>query len=74
MQHKIKENGDLLWPMLKNKNTYIFIAGNSKNMPKQVREAFIDICKINGGMALEDATCFIEDMEKNGHYQTETWS
>uniref|UniRef100_A0A1Y1KHU1 NADPH-dependent diflavin oxidoreductase 1 n=3 Tax=Photinus pyralis TaxID=7054 RepID=A0A1Y1KHU1_PHOPY len=71
VQHKIEENGDLLWELLRTRNVYVFVAGNAKNMPRQVREAFVSVCKMNGGMANADA--FIENMEKTGRYQTETW-
>ncbi|KAK5644412.1 hypothetical protein RI129_005712 [Pyrocoelia pectoralis] len=73
VQHKIEENSELLWELFKTENVYIFVAGNSKNMPQQVREAFVNVCKTNGKMTQKDADAFIENMEKTGKYQTETW-
>lgn len=74
VQHKIEENGCALWELLKKSNVYIYIAGNSKNMPQSVREAFINICKKYGTMDEDDSKNFIDGLEKDGKYQTETWS
>ncbi|KAF5288633.1 hypothetical protein FQA39_LY15328 [Lamprigera yunnana] len=73
VQHKIVENGDLLWDLLKNRNAYIFVAGNAKNMPGQVREAFITVCMDNGKLSYKEGVQFIENLEKLSRYQTETW-
>ncbi|KAF5296664.1 hypothetical protein FQR65_LT10204 [Abscondita terminalis] len=66
VQHKILEHGELVWQMLRNENVRIYIAGNAKNMPQQVREAFVDVCKVHGGMTPEGSVQFIdkEDSEK----------
>ncbi|KAK4875055.1 hypothetical protein RN001_011477 [Aquatica leii] len=64
VQHRILENGELVWNTLKNRNAYIYIAGNAKNMPQQVREAFVDVCKIHGGMTADESQRFIENMER----------
>ncbi|XP_050305008.1 NADPH-dependent diflavin oxidoreductase 1 isoform X2 [Anthonomus grandis grandis] len=72
VQDKIRERGDLVWDAL-NRNAYIFLAGNPKKMPQQVREAFIDVCVKNGGLTRPDAVKFIENMEKRNKYQTECW-
>ncbi|CAH1153947.1 unnamed protein product [Phaedon cochleariae] len=73
VQDQIVKNGSLVWTALQRK-AFIYIAGNSKNMPRGVREAFIEVCKEYGCMSEEVAACFINDLEKTGRYQTECWS
>ncbi|XP_044266839.1 NADPH-dependent diflavin oxidoreductase 1 isoform X1 [Tribolium madens] len=71
VQHKILENSDLVWDFLQ-RNGQIFIAGNAKLMPQEVRQAFVSVCEER--MSKEQAERFIEMMEKQGRYQTECWS
>lgn len=74
VQHKIRECQDLVWDILQKKNSYIFVAGNSKMMPQQVRDAFIDVCVNKGEITKEEASMFLDRMEKTNRYQTECWS
>nr|CAI5817859.1 unnamed protein product [Callosobruchus analis] len=73
VQHKIIEHKEMVWKALE-KKAYVYVAGNSKNMPQSVREAFIDVCVEVGGMTKEEAVRFMEKMDKTGRYQTECWS
>lgn len=50
------------------------MAGNSKNMPQSVREAFVCIYKKQNQSNDEEAENYISLLERNGQYQTETWS
>ncbi|XP_047113286.1 NADPH-dependent diflavin oxidoreductase 1 isoform X2 [Schistocerca piceifrons] len=75
VQHVLCEQADLLWDLLNKKSAYIYVAGNSKNMPDQVRDTFIShVCGGAGELPETSATKFIEQLELNGRYQTETWS
>lgn len=74
VQHKIIENKELIWKLLNTGRAHIYVAGNSKNMPQQVRDAFKDVCVDCGGFSNEEADGFIEKMERSNRYQTETWS
>lgn len=73
VQHIIHKNADSVWDGLK-AGGYIFVAGNSNNMPTSVREAVRDIFVTKGEMSLELANDMLERMEREGKYQTETWS
>lgn len=59
--------------MLENESmkTYIFVAGNAKQMPQDVEKSFTEAFKIAG---LEDADSIVPTMKKLGLYQTEVWS
>ncbi|XP_072933839.1 NADPH-dependent diflavin oxidoreductase 1 [Epargyreus clarus] len=73
VQHKISEHREELWKMVKN-NAHIFISGNAKNMPDNVKDAFIEdvFCK-TGGLSIEASKALLEDLEKSNRYQAETW-
>lgn len=74
VQHKLLENKELVANDLLYNNAYVFVAGNAKNMPNDVRQALIDCIVQAGKYAPEAATNFIEKMEKTGRYQIETWA
>lgn len=72
MQHIIRKQRELCWQFLQNDGN-IYLAGNSKNMPNDVRDEFVDLTKEIGKMTKEQAEAFIKDLEKNNRYQIETW-
>ncbi|KPJ20587.1 NADPH-dependent diflavin oxidoreductase 1 [Papilio xuthus] len=72
VQHKISEHGNNLWKLIKD-GGYIFISGNSKNMPDNVRDAFKDVfCEI-GGLNETESKDMLQMLEKSGKLQMETW-
>ncbi|GJQ80364.1 hypothetical protein Trydic_g12228 [Trypoxylus dichotomus] len=73
VQHKIVEEASTIWNALKDKKAYIFVAGNSKNMPQEVRNAFVTTCVNHGNLSKEEAEKLIQEMERRNKYQTETW-
>lgn len=74
MQHKIKEHDDLVWNLLQQKDSYVYVAGNSKMMPEQVKEALVQVCLQKGDMSRENAERLLLQMEKTKRYQIECWS
>lgn len=72
MQHIIHEQRELCWQFLQNDGS-IYLAGNSKNMPNDVRNEFVNLAKEIGEMTEEQAEAFIKDLEKKNRYQVETW-
>lgn len=72
MQHLIHQQRELCWQFLEN-NGCIYLAGNSKNMPDNVRDEFVNLAKEIGKMTKEQAETFIKHLEKNNRYQMETW-
>ncbi|KRT79284.1 hypothetical protein AMK59_7994 [Oryctes borbonicus] len=73
VQHKLLEEASTIWNALKDKKAYIFVAGNSKNMPQEVRNAFVSTCIEQGNLSKEEAEKLIREMERTNRYQTETW-
>ncbi|CAH0697016.1 unnamed protein product [Spodoptera exigua] len=73
VQHKISEHKDLLWQLISNR-AYIYISGNAKNMPDNVKEAFVeDVLSKTGGQTLEEARAMLKEMENSGRFQIEAW-
>ncbi|XP_016978879.2 NADPH-dependent diflavin oxidoreductase 1 [Drosophila rhopaloa] len=66
VQHLITKNGAHLAKLIKDRNAFIYVAGNSNNMPKSVREAFIEI--------LDGDADYVDLMIKQRRYQEETWA
>ncbi|KAH8397387.1 hypothetical protein KR222_001544 [Zaprionus bogoriensis] len=66
VQHLIKEQGSQLAKLIREQNAYVYVAGSSNNMPKAVREAFIE--------ALDNDANYIEQLIKQRRYQEETWA
>nr|XP_026489576.1 NADPH-dependent diflavin oxidoreductase 1 [Vanessa tameamea] len=74
VQHKIAENRNLLWQLINELGAFIFISGNAKNMPDNVRDAFIeDVFNKSGNIELEQAKEMLNKMERNNRLQVETW-
>ncbi|XP_071946877.1 NADPH-dependent diflavin oxidoreductase 1-like [Antedon mediterranea] len=74
VQHKIKENGTLLWELIHSRDAYLFIAGNSKQMPNGVTDALKEVIQQEGHMTAEQASEYVTNLEKVKRFQKETWS
>ena len=63
-----------MWDLLQS-GASIFVAGNSKDMPAGVKEAFVqDVLTEFGKLLPHEAEHFVKQLENSGRYQTETWS
>ncbi|GIY84929.1 NADPH-dependent diflavin oxidoreductase 1 [Caerostris extrusa] len=74
VQHRIKENSSLMWDLIQNKNAAIYIAGNAKQMPQGVKEAFLEIIKKEGSLSQEESERYLRTLENMKRYQIETWA
>lgn len=72
VQHIIRQQRELCWQFLQNDGS-IYLAGNSKNIPQDVRNEFVSLVKEMGKMTKEETEAFIKYLEKNNRYQSETW-
>ncbi|XP_034952313.1 NADPH-dependent diflavin oxidoreductase 1 [Chelonus insularis] len=73
VQNIIHQQQELCWDLL-TKGGKIYLSGSSKNMPKAVKEEFIEIAKTFGNLDDNNAVEFVKKLEATGRYQTETWS
>ncbi|XP_044029150.1 NADPH-dependent diflavin oxidoreductase 1 [Siniperca chuatsi] len=74
VQHRVRENAELLWDLIANKSAYVYIAGNAKQMPTSVRDALKEVFQQEGGVSTGDAEQVLAAMERSGQLQSETWS
>nr|CAD7455990.1 unnamed protein product [Timema tahoe] len=74
VQHMMKDNASLLWELVSTQQAQIFLAGNSKDMPKGVKGALEETFQNYGNMTQGEAQQFLERLERTGHFQSETWS
>uniref|UniRef100_A0A8C5WM58 NADPH-dependent diflavin oxidoreductase 1 n=1 Tax=Leptobrachium leishanense TaxID=445787 RepID=A0A8C5WM58_9ANUR len=74
VQHRIKENGPILWDLIHNRHGYFYIAGNAKSMPVEVTDALKSVFCSEGGMSPAEAEEYLLQLEKSRRFQSETWS
>lgn len=72
VQHKIIEEGQRVWELLQ-QGAVFCVAGNSKNMPFQVKDSLVTVARQQGGLSENEALKYIDQLVKNKLYQTETW-
>jgi len=60
VQHLLIRDGKQVWDILTTQQGYLFLAGNAKQMPRDVREALMKIAECEGGLSQEQATSFIK--------------
>ncbi|GFT20663.1 NADPH-dependent diflavin oxidoreductase 1 [Nephila pilipes] len=74
VQHRITENGPLMWDLIQNRKATIYIAGNAKQMPQGVKDAFLEIIKKEGCLTQEEGLKYLQSLENAKRYQMETWA
>ncbi|XP_078082829.1 NADPH-dependent diflavin oxidoreductase 1 [Mustelus asterias] len=74
VQHRIKEQGPLIWNLIQKEQAYFYIAGNAKMMPAQVTDSLKSIFQSEGGLSEAESENLLVDLERCGRFQTETWS
>nr|XP_033817301.1 NADPH-dependent diflavin oxidoreductase 1 isoform X2 [Geotrypetes seraphini]XP_033817302.1 NADPH-dependent diflavin oxidoreductase 1 isoform X2 [Geotrypetes seraphini] len=74
VQHRIIENGHLVWDLINNGRAWIYLAGNAKLMPEAVISAFKSVFQSEGGMSPSEAEQYLAMLEQSHQFQSETWS
>ncbi|XP_078128386.1 NADPH-dependent diflavin oxidoreductase 1 [Sander vitreus] len=74
VQHRVRDNAELMWDLIANRSACFYIAGNAKEMPTGVCDALKEVFQQQGGMSAEDAEQMLAAMERTGRFQSETWS
>ncbi|CAD5119715.1 DgyrCDS8305 [Dimorphilus gyrociliatus] len=74
VQHRIRQEVDLVCRYIYDEEGSCYIAGNSNQMPEAVKDA-VKECLIKGrNLTKDDADTFISNMIRKKLYQLETWS
>ncbi|XP_059213517.1 NADPH-dependent diflavin oxidoreductase 1 [Centropristis striata] len=74
VQHRVRQNAELLWDLIVNRSACFYIAGSAKDMPTSVCDALKEAFQQEGGMSKEEAEQMLDAMERRGQFQSETWS
>ncbi|KAH6565050.1 hypothetical protein BASA60_006255 [Batrachochytrium salamandrivorans] len=74
VQHRIKEQGRMLWEMINDRGAIVYLSGNSKQMPADVNEAFVHVFQVYGKLDREGAEKLMIEMQAKKRYQQECWS
>ncbi|KAJ1736562.1 NADPH-dependent diflavin oxidoreductase 1 [Coemansia sp. Benny D160-2] len=73
VQHRIREQGALVWSLLDGRRACVYVSGNANKMPQDVRAAFVDVVAAHGARSADDAAEYVRAMERDGRYQEECW-
>ena len=75
VQHRMAEppNAAAVWEVLRHDEGHIYIAGASKQMPKDVRAALVRAAVDHGGLEQAAAEALLKRLEAQRRLQCETW-
>jgi sulfite reductase alpha subunit-like flavoprotein len=75
VQHRMQEpaNAAALWALLRQDDAHVYIAGASKQMPKDVRAALRQAAVEHGSLDEEAAEALLRRLEAQKRLQCETW-
>ncbi|WP_307586777.1 assimilatory sulfite reductase (NADPH) flavoprotein subunit [Paenibacillus wynnii] len=72
VQHRIMEKSREIYEWLK-EGAHIYICGDEKHMAHDVHSALITVIQVEGGISLEEAAAYLEDMQQQGRYQRDVY-
>lgn len=73
VQHRIKENPEMIYDMLFKKKGYFYLCGPAGNVPSSVRQGVVDAAVSVGGHTPEEADKLVTQMQIEGRYNVEAW-
>ena len=75
VQHRMAEppNAAAVWEVLRHDEGHVYIAGASKQMPKDVRAALVRAAVDHGGLEQAAAEALLKRLEAQRRLQCETW-
>ncbi|XP_037089133.1 NADPH-dependent diflavin oxidoreductase 1-like isoform X2 [Pollicipes pollicipes] len=74
VQHRLRQQAALVWRLVDAGGATVCVAGSARRMPQDVAEALVDVFREQGGLTTEQAEAYLQRLEREGRYQTETWS
>jgi sulfite reductase alpha subunit-like flavoprotein len=73
VQDVISREAEIVYDYLIRRNGALFISGSSGKMPQGVKEAVIEIFRVEMGITREEAHEVHAALEKQGRWKQETW-
>eukprot|EP01134_Creolimax_fragrantissima_P002250 CFRG2250T1 len=74
VQQQMMRRGEEIWDLIQSAGAYIYVCGNSKRMPDDVKKAIEHIVATHAPMAKEEAEAYVEQLETVRRLQLETWA
>ncbi|KAG0328020.1 NADPH-dependent diflavin oxidoreductase 1 [Dissophora globulifera] len=74
VQHLIEQQAALVWQYVDKRRGTILLSGSSNRMPADVMRALQRVFAAEGQMSIEEASEYLNRMEKEGRFQQECWS
>jgi len=73
VQHKLKENGALIWNLIDSKNAYLYVCGDGHQMAKDVQEALTSIAIEHGKLGKQQSEDYVHSLQSVGRYLQDVW-
>lgn len=74
VQHVMAQNDEHVFRLIHDQRGSFYIAGNAKQMPDQVKDALKQVLRKYTHMDDKEADDYVQTMENEKRFQTETWS
>ncbi|KAH8849544.1 NADPH-dependent diflavin oxidoreductase 1 [Schistosoma japonicum] len=74
VQDQLAEYPEIVWSILKSPQSHVFIVGNQKAMPNEVRKALVCAVVSENHMDTNSAELLISQMETDNRIQIESWT
>ncbi|KAI7817130.1 hypothetical protein BC939DRAFT_466951 [Gamsiella multidivaricata] len=74
VQHLIEQQAALVWKYIDTQEGMILLSGSSNRMPTDVMKALQRVFASQGRMSIEQASVYLDRLEKEGRFQQECWS
>ena len=72
VQHRILEKSRELYEWLKD-GAHIYICGDEKHMAHDVHSALLTVLQQEGGISLEEAAAYLDNLQQQGRYQRDVY-
>lgn len=72
VQHKIREEAAELWQWLQ-QGAHIYVCGDASRMAKDVEQALLDTIAEQGGLSVDDADEYLDNLRQEGRYQRDVY-
>ncbi|KNC84683.1 hypothetical protein SARC_03117 [Sphaeroforma arctica JP610] len=74
VQHEMINRGKDIWDLIHNGKAVVYVCGNSKRMPDDVKKALRTIAQTHAPMTEDEASSYITQLETARRLQLETWA
>lgn len=72
VQHKLLEEGAELWQWLQ-EGAHLYVCGDATRMAKDVESALLEVLAREGGLSVEDADAYLDELRESHRYQRDVY-